>query len=81
MKVNIGNKEYAIGKSKTTGLYTVWEQKKSHHEKIFECSHIDNLKSYVKRLKTLANKREMRADIADICGTSYAAAKRDMGGF
>ncbi len=39
---------------------------------------LDSVKAYRRQLK-LAGKRQLRRDIADMCGTSYAAACRDMG--
>jgi hypothetical protein len=77
---SFGNKSYAVGKRKSTGLYAIWE---FHHRKgftiIFECADFEDLKTRLIHLRDLATKRETRQMIADICGTSYAAAKRDMG--
>lgn len=75
----IGNKQYAIGKSKASGFYAIWERRKSGFIKIFTCSELEALKQQIGHLKHLAAKRELRETISDICGTSYAEARRDMG--
>ena len=77
---SIGNKAYRFGKTKSTGLYTVWEWKESSgFQIIFQCVKFEELKKYIGHLKYLAAKRESRQAIADICGTSYRAAMADMG--
>jgi hypothetical protein len=40
---------------------------------------IDGMGRYLKHQKELAEKADARGMIADMCGTSYAAARRDMG--
>ena len=47
-------------------------------ELIFEGT-FDGLQKEMKHQKKLAQQAEIRSSISDICGTSYAAAKRDMG--
>ena len=78
-RYTLGNKTYVFGKSKSSGMYAVWEQKKTGYAKIRECATIDELKSYIRHLKDLAARRESRQMVADICGTSYRSAMRDMG--
>ena len=78
-RYTLGNKTYVFGKSKSTGMYAAWEQKKAGYVKIHECATIDEMKAYIGHLKSLAAKRESREMISDICGTSYRAAMRDMG--
>ncbi len=77
----IGNRQYIIGKSKASGFYAIWEFKtpRKGWTKIFSCSEFADLKKQITHLQNLAAKRELRETIADICGTSYAAARRDMG--
>jgi hypothetical protein len=75
----IGDRTYNIGKSKTTGKYKIFQLCKKTWFDIYETDNLDNLKKEVKRLKKLADKREARQMIADICGTSYSAACKDMG--
>jgi len=75
----IGNRQYIIGKSKASGFYAIWELKTRKWAKIFTCSEFADLKKQITHLQHLAAKRELRETIADICGTSYAAARRDMG--
>jgi thiamine biosynthesis protein ThiC len=47
-------------------------------EKYFEGA-FDAMQTELKHQKKLAHQAEMRTEVADLCGTSYAAAKRDMG--
>lgn len=75
----LGNKVYLAGRSKTTGAYAIWEHKRTGFIKIYDCPTFDSLKDKIEQLKSLAAKRELRTCIADLCGTSYAAARRDMG--
>jgi len=79
MKFNIGNKYYFAGKSKSTGMYVIKEQKKTGYKDVCSCDSIEGIKAEIKHLKELGAKRESRQMVADICGTSYACAMRDMG--
>lgn len=78
-KFQLTNKNYLAGKSKTTGNYAIWEQRATGYVKVYDCLNLQELKNRITHLKHLAAKRELRTCIADLCGTSYAAARRDMG--
>ena len=79
MQFAIFGKYYFAGKSKLTGLYVIKEQKKAGYIDIWKGPDKQDFINQIKHLKELGSKRCMRQDVADICGTSYAAAKRDMG--
>lgn len=74
--IKLFDRAYLTGKSKSTGLYTIWDQKKG---KVFEAPTLDELKNEIAHMKKLSEKREARQMIADMCGTSFRAAMEDMG--
>ncbi len=75
----IGNRKYLIGKSHATGQYTTWELKRGKWVHDFCTSDFEIFRAHIKHLQDLADKREARAMIADMGGTSYTAAMADMG--
>ena len=78
MIIILGNKTYQISKRKESESFLIYSVSGNSYKKIFEGPKNEMHKT-VKHLKHLANKRETRAMIADMCGTSYRAACEDMG--
>jgi hypothetical protein len=67
-----------IGQNKITKEKVIYKLKNNEWILIFS-GNIINLKKEIKKLKMLSDKRVTRKIIADICGTSYSAACKDMG--
>lgn len=61
-RYTLGNKTYVFGKSKSTGMYAAWEQKKAGYVKIHECATIDEMKA----LSNTPNKTPKRIKGNDI---------------
>lgn len=78
MIFRFGEKEFLAGKKKPTGEPAAWEHKKTGWELCYVGT-MDGLKKFLNHQKVLAEKRETRKMIADMCGTSYSAACADMG--
>jgi len=76
MTIKLGSKIYQTGKRKSDGMYTIFHKGAI----IFESICFDSFKKKINALKNNALKRAFRSEIANICGTSYVAAMRDMGG-
>ena len=75
----IQGKQYLFGRLKSTGEYAIWEYKHNKWCLFNSYQSIDEMKKSIDHLVELGNKREARQMVADMCGTSYACAKRDMG--
>jgi hypothetical protein len=75
MTIQMYDRIYLVGLSKTTKKYTIWYDKKV----IFDSFDSNEIKLKLKKLRKLADKRETRHMIADMCGTSYRTAMKDMG--
>lgn len=72
----IGEKFFGVGKSKSSGKYVLIELPGRNRQ---EFDTFEELKNKMVKMKKNADKREYRAMIAEMSGTSYSAACRDMG--
>jgi hypothetical protein len=79
MRIAIGDRNYFAGRSKASGKYVLKAWRKTGWHGIGEFDKADQLKDALAHLRRLADKREARSMIADMCGTSYRAAMADMG--
>ena len=70
-----------VGRSKASGSLTVWIAASPEYEwkGAGSFATMTEVKKFIKRLAHLAELREYRQTVRDITGTSYAAARRDMG--
>jgi hypothetical protein len=76
--IKIYDRYYVVGKSKTTTDFVIFEYKNGAWKNIFEGTKED-VKEELKHIRKMADKREARHLIAEMNGTSYRAAKEDMG--
>jgi hypothetical protein len=76
--ITIGERKFTFGKNKSTGEYAAWMMKGGGWQLCFAGTMVGLMK-YLSHQKALAEKRETRRMIADMCGTSYATACADMG--
>jgi hypothetical protein len=79
MTKTIHGKTYCFGRNKNTKQYCIHEVKNFEWFLIAEFNTLDDMKKHIRHLVKLGQARQYRQAISDICGTSYACAKRDMG--
>ena len=74
------DKTFRICKTKADpSIKVVFEIMEYSYSEIYRGT-MEQVKAWIKHQKSLAYQREKRHIIADMCGTSYAAAIKDMGG-
>jgi hypothetical protein len=79
MTIKLFDRDIITLKHKKTGKYCIWVYKKGEEISYKEFDTMNQAKKELKHLLRLADIRESHQLISDMCGTSYNAAKLDMG--
>jgi len=77
--INIYDRHYVIGRVKNSSDFGIWENKGKSWKLIFQNSDKENISKRFLHLRKLAEKREYRHLVSDMCGTPYKEAVEDMG--
>ena len=79
MTFQIHDRIFSAGRNRTTGTYMLYQYKAQEWQVHSIYPTVIGLNNAIRHQRKLAENREARAMIADMCGTSYTAAMADMG--